>query len=162
MKLKETILKALNKQMNEEHFNWATYFTMSTHANYMGFFGVESWLKKQANQEKEHMEKFASYICDANYVFQISDMKAPVNNYDSLMAIFQAALEREIITTKNCNDIRALAIDEKDQNTEVFMNWLVAEQTEEEKIFNELISLLKIANDNPSALLIFDNMLKER
>jgi ferritin len=159
MQLSKKVLDALNKQMNEELFNSMTYFAMSTHANYLGFFGAEKWLKNQADQEREHMQKFAAYICDANYVFTISDMRAPLGNFDSLMDIFKAALAREIVTTKNCNELRALAIGEKDQNTEVFMNWFVNEQTEELAWANEMIARLKVAGDNGAALLQIDQYL---
>jgi ferritin len=162
MKLSEKILRSLNKQMNEELFNSMTYFAMSSHANYMGFFGVESWLKAQALQELEHMRRFASYINDANYVLQVSTMTAPINLFDSLMDIFTAALEREEVTTRNCNDIRALAKEERDQNTEVFMDWFVNEQTEELAWANEYIAMLKVAGDNPAALFYFDNVLAEK
>jgi ferritin len=157
--LSEKVLKALTKQMNEELFNAMTYFAMSTHANYLGFFGAEKWLLAQHEQELTHMRKFAAYINDWNFVFQVESMKVPLNNFESLMEIFQAALAREVVTTKNCNEIQLLAISEKDQNTVTFMDWFVAEQTEEMSWAYEMIARLKVAGDNPAALLQIDQYL---
>ena len=159
--LSEKIRKALIKQMNEELFNAMTYFAMSTHANYLGFFGAEKWLIHQYEQELEHMKKFASYINDWNFVFQVDTMRAPLSNFESLMDIFQAALNRERVTTENCNAIQLMAIEAKDQNTVTFMDWFVAEQTEEMSVCYEFLAELRVCGDNPAALLMFDHKLQE-
>lgn len=159
--LSEKMLKALVKQMNEELFNAMTYFSMSTHANYLGFFGAEKWLLNQYEQELSHMRRFSGYINDWNFVFTVEPMKAPLSNFESLMDIFQAALNRERVTTENCSKIQLQAIEEKDQNTVTFMDWFVNEQTEEMSWAFEMIARLKVAGDNPAALLQIDRYLGE-
>jgi len=155
-------LKALNKQLNEEHYNAMFYLAVSTFAKFAGYLGAEKWLKKQYDEEVEHMEKICDYINEQNRVFTISTMPGVTGNFDELLDIFEAALKREKETTSSVNEVRNVAIAEKDQATEVFMQWYVKEQVQEEDMVQDIVSRLKIAGSNPAALLYLDQELGQR
>jgi ferritin len=55
-----------------------------------------------------------------------------------------------------------LAISKKDHATQIFLEWYVIEQVEEEENDNDIIAQLKLIGDNPHALLMLDRELAAR
>ena len=55
-----------------------------------------------------------------------------------------------------------LAIGKKDHATQIFLEWYVTEQVEEEDNDNDMIAQLKLIGDNPQALLMLDRELAGR
>jgi ferritin len=55
-----------------------------------------------------------------------------------------------------------LAVKEKDHATQIFLQWFVTEQIEEEENDREIIAKLKLIGDNGQGLLMLDNELATR
>ena len=55
-----------------------------------------------------------------------------------------------------------LAIAEKDHASQIFLQWYVTEQVEEESNDNEIIAQLKIIRDDPNGLMMLDRELAAR
>lgn len=60
------------------------------------------------------------------------------------------------------NKLYALAAKERDYATQVFLEWFLTEQVEEEKSSIHLVERLKMAGDNKSVLLLLDRELGAR
>ena len=60
------------------------------------------------------------------------------------------------------NKLYELAINDNDHATAVELQWFISEQVEEEKSAKDILGKLKLAGDDPSALLILDRQLSER
>ena len=60
------------------------------------------------------------------------------------------------------NNIYDLASSKNDQATLVMLHWFIEEQVEEEKSAEAVVEQLKLAEDNPAALLILDRELAAR
>jgi ferritin len=58
--------------------------------------------------------------------------------------------------------MNAIEMKEKDYATQIFLQWFVTEQIEEERNDNEIISKLKLIGDNTSSLFIHDKELSIR
>lgn len=159
--LKPKVLVALNEQLQHEHENAFLYLAMSTHAKYAGYLGAEKWLKNQYEQELSHMMKICDYINSQNAVFSIQLFTPVAFNHDELIDIFEAALDREKLTAMLVEKRRTVAVENNDQATEIFMQWFVNEQVEEVDKVQDIIARLKIADDNPAALLAIDKELGE-
>ena len=76
--------------------------------------------------------------------------------------MFEKTLKHEQFVTKSINDLVDLAISEKDHATNIFLQWFVTEQIEEEGNDNEIISRLRIVGDNGNGLLMVDKELSAR
>lgn len=76
--------------------------------------------------------------------------------------MFQKTLEHEQFITKSIHDLMELAIEEKDHATQIFLQWFVTEQIEEEKNDNEIIAKLKLAGDKSNVLFMIDKELATR
>jgi ferritin len=55
-----------------------------------------------------------------------------------------------------------LAVNEKDYAAQVFLQWFVNEQVEEEKNASEILESLKLAGDSGNFLFMLDKTLGER
>ena len=55
-----------------------------------------------------------------------------------------------------------VAVAEKDRATQVFLDWFVTEQVEEEALFSELLTQINRIGDSEVGLFVFDQKLAER
>jgi ferritin len=55
-----------------------------------------------------------------------------------------------------------LAISKKDHATQIFLEWYITEQVEEEENDNDMIAQLKLIGDNAHALLMLDREMAAR
>ena len=71
-------------------------------------------------------------------------------------------LAHEQHVTSLINDLVDLAIGEKDHATNIFLQWFVSEQVEEEASAGEVVDRLRLIKDNPSGLFMMDAELGKR
>jgi len=55
-----------------------------------------------------------------------------------------------------------MALEEKDHASNIFLQWFVTEQVEEESSANDLVQQLRLIGDSPHALLMLDRELAGR
>ena len=160
--LSKTVCSALNKQMNNEMFSAFLYLNMSAAANEMGFKGTANWFNVQYQEEMVHFMKFYTYINSQGEQAVVEQMPAPPSSYKSLLQMLEETLRHEQFITKCINDLSDLAVKEKDHASQIFLQWFVTEQIEEEENDRELIGKLKLIGDNGYGLLMLDNELGAR
>jgi len=76
--------------------------------------------------------------------------------------MFTKTLEHEQFITRSINDLMELAMAEKDHASQIFLQWYVTEQVEEESNDNEIIAQLVIIRDDPHGLMMLDRELAGR
>jgi ferritin len=76
--------------------------------------------------------------------------------------MFTKTLDHEQFITQSINDLMELAIAEKDHASQIFLEWYVTEQVEEEENDNDIIAQLKFIKDNPQGLMMLDRELAGR
>ena len=160
--LSKTVCSALNRQMNTELFSAYLYLNMSAAANEMGFKGVANWFNVQYQEEMVHFMKFYSYINSQGEQAIVDTMAKPASNFSSLLNFFQETLKHEQFITNCINELTELAVTEKDHATQIFLQWFVTEQIEEEENDREIIGKLKLIGDNGYGLLMLDKELGVR
>jgi ferritin len=75
---------------------------------------------------------------------------------------FEAIFKHEQHVTSLINDLVDLAISEKDHATNIFLQWFVTEQVEEEASVGAVVEKLRMVQDNPSGLFMMDAELGKR
>jgi len=60
------------------------------------------------------------------------------------------------------NDLVDLAVEEHDHATNIFLQWFVSEQVEEEDSANEVAQKIKLAGDARGGLFVLDRELGQR
>src|SRR5918997_1007126 len=82
--------------------------------------------------------------------------------YLSMAGSFEVALEHEKEVTGRINDLYELSVRENDYPAQVFLNWFVTEQVEEEKSATDIVERLRMAGEDNAALLLLDSELGGR
>ncbi|MCL2325987.1 MAG: ferritin [Proteobacteria bacterium] len=158
------VIDALNEQINKEFYSAYMYLSMSAHFSDLGLPGFANWMHIQAKEEMTHAMKIYHYILSrqARVILTPIDTAKTLIMWESPLEVFEASLEHERFVTASINDIVTLAIAEKDHATQIFLNWFVTEQVEEEESFSETINALRLINDNGYGLLMLDRELGAR
>lgn len=158
----QKMLNALNRQLNRELYSAYLYLAMASYFDNLGLKGFAHWMKVQAKEELEHAMKFYEYINDRGGRVVLEDIEAPPQEWNNITEVFEKALEHEKKVTKSIHDLVELAKQENDIATQVFLNWFVSEQVEEEKSFSEILQLLKYAGEKPQVIIALDRQLVQR
>ena len=76
--------------------------------------------------------------------------------------VFEAAFAHEQKVTSQIHDIYELALEQKDYQAQVLLQWFISEQLEEEKLTGGMVDRLRMVEGSRSALLILDAELGSR
>lgn len=160
--LSKKMAKALNEQLNKEMYSAYLYMSMSSCSNTMGLKGFANWFMVQYHEEMFHAMKIYEYLQRQGEEVKLETVKAPPKEFASQLDMFTQTLAHEQYITRSINDLMELAIDQKDHASQIFLEWYVTEQVEEEENDNDIIAQLKLVGDNPHALLMLDRELAGR
>lgn len=154
--------KALNEQLNAEMYSAYLYLSMSAYFSDIGLDGFANWMRVQAKEEQFHAMKFYDYINERGGRVLLSAIKAPKTEWDSPLACIEAVLEHEKHVTYLINNLVDLAIQEKDHATNIFLQWFVTEQVEEEDNVNAVLNKLRLLEGAGNGMFILDKELSTR
>ena len=160
--LSERITEALNKQINNEIYSAYLYLSMSAHSTFIGLKGFANWFMVQYQEEMVHAMKIYDYINAQGGQVKLMAVAQPPTEFGSPLEMFEKTLEHEKFVTKCFNDLVDLAIEEKDHASNIFLQWFVTEQIEEEANDNEIISKLKLVGKEGNGLFMIDKELAAR
>jgi ferritin len=148
--------------MNTELYSAYLYLNMSAAANAMGLKGTANWFNVQYQEEMVHFMKFYDYLNSQGEQAVVGTMKGPSSRFSSFLAMFDETLKHEQYITKCINELIEQAVKEKDHASQIFLQWFVTEQIEEEENDREIIGKLKMIGDNGYGQLMLDNELGTR
>jgi len=106
--------------------------------------------------------KFYDYILERGGKVILKSIDTPPCDWDSPLAVFEATLKHEQKVTGMINDMVYFAREEKDNASEIFLQWFVKEQVEEEDNVNTMLAQLKLVKDSPQALFMMDKEMGQR
>ncbi|WP_320173634.1 ferritin [Maridesulfovibrio sp.] len=154
--------KALNEQLNAEMYSAYLYLSMSAYFSDIGLDGFANWMRVQAKEEQFHAMKFYDYINERGGRVLLTAIEAPKTEWESPLACIEAVLEHEKHVTSLINNLVNLAIDERDHATNIFLQWFVTEQVEEEDNVNAVLNKLRLLNGEGNGMFILDKELSTR
>ena len=160
--LSSTMNEALNKQINEELFSAYLYLAMSAKSDSMGLSGFANWFKMQYQEELAHADRFFNYVLERNGEVDLDAIGKPTVGEVSPLELFEMGLSHEQHITKCIFNLKDLAREESDHATDVFLEWFIHEQVEEEATTQGVIDQLRLVKDNPSGLFLIDRELSGR
>lgn len=157
--LKPDMIEKLNAQMNLELYSSLLYQQMSAWCSYHSFEGASAFLRRHAQEEMEHMQRLFSYLNDTGSMPIINAIESPYRDYASLDELFQETYKHEQLITEQINTLAHAAMSSQDYPTFNFLQWYVAEQHEEEKLFKSVLDKLSLVGKSGEALYIVDKDL---
>ena len=154
--LSEKLLKKLNEQMLFEIYSSNLYLQMSAWCGYKGLKGSAKFLKDHSLKEIRHMRKIFDYIQDINALPIIDTIEKPTLEFKDLKHVFEVAYEHEKKVTARINELVDISLSEKDFTTFNFLQWYIAEQHEEEKLFKSILDKINIIGLEGRCLFMVD------
>lgn len=153
---------ALNEQLNAELYSSYLYLSMSAYLESINMAGMANWMRIQAEEEKMHGMKFFDFIVSREGRVKLTAIAAPETEWASPLGAFQATYAHEQKVTGLINDLVKLAQEEADTASDIFLQWFVTEQIEEEKNADTIVQKLAMIKDAPQGLLMLDKELGAR
>lgn len=151
-----TLETAFNEQIQKEFFSSYLYLAMAAHFEAQNLPGFAAWMKTQAEEERSHAMKLWDYVYDRGGKVVLGAIAQPTASYGRPLEVFNAVLAHEQKVTASINALYALAVKENDVAAQIYLQWFVTEQVEEEKSVTDLIEQLKLSGDQAFALLFMD------
>ena len=160
--ISKKITDAFNGQVNAETYSAYLYWSMSAALAEMNLPGFANWMRVQAKEEMTHALKFYSHIIERGGKVKLTAIDAPPTSWDNVNAVFQDALAHEQKVTGLINGLMDLAIAEKDHAANMFLQWFVTEQVEEEATAMEVLGKLEIVSSTAGGLYMLDKEMAGR
>ncbi|WP_448212427.1 non-heme ferritin [Colwellia sp. MEBiC06753] len=159
--LKPAMVDQLNDQINLEFYSSNLYLQMSAWCEEKGFEGAAEFMRKHANEEMGHMNRLFTYVSETGAMPILGAIEAPPHDFDSLSQVFEATYQHECLVTERINALAHAAFTSQDYSTFNFLQWYVAEQHEEEKLFKGIIDKIELVGNDGKALFFIDKDLAE-
>ena len=160
--LKTNVENALNKQLTAELHSAYLYLSMSAYLESSKFTGMAKWMQMQAQEEVAHAMKFYNFIHERGGTVTLNAIEAPKKEWGSPVAVFEEAHKHECKISGMINDLVELVIAEKDHAGNVFLQWFVTEQVEEEASVLDIAEKLQLVGESSGALFMLDTQLGQR
>jgi ferritin len=160
--LSKAIQDAINEQIKNELYSAHQYLSMSAYCESVNLPGFARWMQAQAQEEREHAMKFYNFLLNRKGRVILQAIDQPVVEFGSPLEVFEQALEQEQKVTAQINELYGLATSETDYASQVFLQWFLTEQVEEEKNVGDVLETLNMIGDEGEALFLFDRELGKR
>ena len=160
--LKESILKALNEQINAEQYSALMYLSMSAWFEDKGLPGFANWMYVQYQEELTHANKIFKYVHERSGKVELKGIEQMPTEFESVVDVVEKTLEHEQKVTAMIDNLVNIAVEERDHATQSFLQWFVDEQVEEEANVTELLDTLKLIDGKGNGMFMLDRELRQR
>jgi ferritin len=160
--ISQSLTDALNEQVKQEFYSSYLYLAMSAYCERQNLTGFAHWMRLQADEEHEHAMKFYDFILDRDGPVVLQSLAQPPRDFGSPTRLFEQVLAHEQEVTSLIEQLYRKAISEQDPSTQVFLQWFITEQVEEEKTASQILETLRMAGEDKVALLMLDRELGAR
>jgi ferritin len=152
----------LNRHVQVEVFSSYLYLAMAAWCEAKAWKGFARWLRVQSDEELAHAKRSLDFLLARGGEARLGALEAPPAAWASPIDLFERVLEHERKVTAFVNDLFSAAQQEKDRAAEVFLQWFVSEQVEEEARVVEIVDRLRMVGDRPGAALYLDKEYGKR
>ncbi len=145
-KIPAKLLSELNRQLNQELGAAHSYRALSLWCEDQNLKGFARFFAKQVVEEQEHATKFAGHLIDRGTLPELAAIPAPKTEFKSLLEAAQHAQTMEHNNTQGINTVYEAALATKDYPGQVFLQWFITEQVEEEAWCLEMVERVQAAS----------------
>ena len=160
--ISDKMTTAFNEQINAEQFSSFLYLSMSAWFSTNGLPGFATWMRAQAKEEMFHADKMFDYLLERGGVVKLKKIDKPKTNWKSPMEVMEDVAAHEAKVTSLINDLVDCALDERDHASNIFLQWFVEEQVEDEASVGEVLDRLKMVGDKSSGMFQMDMEMSKR
>jgi len=160
--ISKKLVDAINAQIQAEFYSAYLYLSMSADCEGKNLKGFAAWLKVQYQEETGHAMKFMAYLQERGGAVELRTIDAPPACFKSPLEIFEQVLAHEKHVTALINSLHEQAADAKDYAMQIFLQWFISEQVEEEASASAILEKIKMLGDKGSAVMYLDKELGKR
>lgn len=160
--LKPETEKAFCAQLGAELYSAYLYLSMSAWFAAQQLPGFANWLRVQAQEELVHAMMFFDHVQQRGGKVTLGPVDGPPVTWYSPTAAFEQVLAHEQKVTGLINKLMDMAVQEKDHASQVFLQWFVNEQVEEEDSARAVLGRFKFAESAPGGIFLMDNEMGQR
>ncbi len=160
--MNKKLLDEMNVQINKEMYSGYLYLAMAAHFEEKNLPGFAKWMTIQAEEELEHAIKIFKFLHEVGGKVILDAIDKPDSEFGNPQNVFEQVLEHEQYVTSRIHLLYKLAVETDEYPTQMFLQWFVNEQVEEEKNVTEILENLKLAGESGNVLLMLDRALAQR
>jgi ferritin len=160
--LSKKLQDAMNEQMKNEFYSAYLYKGMQAYFEGEELKGFGNWFRVQALEELTHGDKFFAFINEAGGKAELRAIDAVPVAYKSPLQAYEAALKHEQFVTAQINQLTDLARKESNHAAQIFLQWFVTEQVEEEANATSYVRKLKLVKGDGRGILLLDQEAGQR
>ena len=156
------MIQAINDQVNKEFFSAYFYLAMQAYFSSLNLDGFANYFRVQIQEERDHALGFFNYLNKIGGKITLTEIKEPKNEFSSPQEVFELALKHEQFITQSIYELMDISREIKDHTTEIFLQWYITEQVEEEENMGRVLNKLKLIKEDGAGLFILDSELAQR
>lgn len=159
--ISQSMTDALNKQIELEGYASFLYLAMASWCDQEGMEGCSKFLHRQSEEEREHMLRIFEYLSEVDAHAIVPGISQPPKDFESPQEVFKQVYAHEQKVTASINDLIKLSNEENDHSTNVFLQWYVIEQREEEALMRTILDRIKLIGTGGQSLYFIDLELEK-
>jgi len=153
--ISKELIAALNEQMAKEAHLSQTYLSYGGWADAQGFSGIANFLFGNAQREHDHMMKILGYILDNRAKICVTGIPAPPEDPTDINSCFEKILVHNADNSRALLMIEKICFTENDWTTWNFIQWLVKDMGDEERVVRALLEEFRRADDSLNDKVLF-------
>jgi len=154
--------EAFSGHVTRELYSSSLYLAMSAWCEVRAYKGFARWLRVQAGEERDHALKLFDHLLARGAAPRIGAVESVRATWKSVGEVFSAVLAHEREVSEGIHQLHALALSQKDPASQVFLQWFISEQVEEEARAQEIVDRLALVGDKPATILYLDKEYGKR
>lgn len=160
--ISDAMQEAINGQINKELHSSYLYLSMAAYFESVNLPGFARWMHVQAGEEREHGMRLFHHLVDRGGKVQLKAIASPQTEWKTNLDAFKQVQEHEAAVTVSIHTLYELALKERDYPAQVFLQWFINEQVEEEKSATDIVQQLELIDARGTAVLMLDHQLGKR
>jgi ferritin len=156
------MIQALNDQLNKELFSAYFYLAMQAYFSSLNLDGFANYFRVQVQEERDHALGFFNYLNKIGGKVTFPEIRKPQSEFSGPQEVFELALNHEQFVTQSIYSLMDIARETKDHKTDIFLQWFITEQTEEEENMGRVLNKLKLIQGDGAGLFMIDSELAQR
>ncbi len=160
--ISEKMQKAFLEQINKELFSEYLYLSMKAYFADKNLKGFVNWFDIQVQEEHAHAMGMFDYVLERGGKIELLAIDKPKCDWATPLDVFKDVVNHEQYITSQINALYDVADSEKDRAAQLFLNWYIKEQVEEEASVGDVLAHLELIGNDTKALLDLDKELAAR
>lgn len=158
----EKLKAALDEHVSAEIAAAYLYLAMSADFESKSLKGFARWMRVQFQEELAHALKVVDYMLSRGASIGWKDARGPASTFGTPLEAFEKTLAHEKDVTARIHRLYHLAVAEGDLPTQLFIQWFVTEQVEEEARVTEIVERIRLSAERPGSILYLDKEYGKR